>query len=53
LRPSSPQITIPHVFLIDGEGVIRNDFRFGADTVQIFQGNGLFAEIDKLLAPKR
>jgi peroxiredoxin len=53
LKPSSPTITIPHVFLIDGEGMIRNDFAFGNDTLEIFQGKGLFAEIDKLLAGKR
>ena len=49
LKPSSPTITIPHVFLIDGEGMIRNDFAFGNDTLEVFQGKGLFAEIDKLL----
>jgi peroxiredoxin len=52
LKPTSATITIPHVFLIDGEGMIRNDFAFGNDTLQIFQGKGLFAEIDKLLAAK-
>jgi peroxiredoxin len=49
LKPSSPTITIPHVFLIDGEGMIRNDFAFGNDTLEVFQGKGLFSEIDKLL----
>jgi peroxiredoxin len=53
LKPTSASITIPHVFLIDGEGMIRNDFAFGSDTLEIFQGKGLFAEIDKLLAGKR
>lgn len=52
LKPTSSTITIPHVFLIDGEGMIRNDFAFGNDTLEIFQGKGLFAEIDKLLAAK-
>ena len=49
LKPTSPTITIPHVFLIDGSGMIRNDFSFGNDTLEIFQGKGLFTEIDKLL----
>src|SRR5215469_9473466 len=49
LKPTSPTITIPHVFLIDAAGMIRNDFSFGNDTLEIFQGKGLFAEIDKLL----
>ena len=52
LKPTSSTITIPHVFLIDGEGMIRNDFAFGNATLDIFQGKGLFAEIDKLLAGK-
>jgi len=52
LKPTSASITIPHVFLIDGEGMIRNDFAFGESTLYIFQGKGLFAEIDKLLAAK-
>ena len=47
--PASPTITIPHVFLIDAEGMIRSDFAYGNDTLQIFTGKGLFAEIDKLL----
>jgi peroxiredoxin len=52
LKPTSPSITIPHVFLIDGDGMIRNDFSYGAGTLDIFEGKGLFAEIDKLLAAK-
>jgi peroxiredoxin len=52
LKPTSPQITIPHVFLIDGDGMIRNDFSFGPDTAAIFEGKGLFAELDKMLAAK-
>ena len=52
LKPTSATITIPHVFLIDGDGMIRNDFAFGDKTLDIFQGKGLFAEIDKLLAAK-
>lgn len=52
IRPKSQSVTIPHLFLIDGEGMIRNDFAFGDDTLNIFQGKGLSAEIDKLLAAK-
>jgi len=54
LRPSmtNPSIVIPHVFLIDGAGIIRNDFTYGADTMPIFEGAGLFAELDKMLAVK-
>ena len=52
LKPTSPNIIIPHVFLIDADGVIRNDFRYGANSLEIFEGKGLFAELDKMLAAK-
>src|SRR5436309_13217196 len=48
LKPSSPQITIPHVFLIDAGGMIRNDFSYGPATADVFEGKGLFAELDKM-----
>jgi peroxiredoxin len=50
IKPSTPTVNIPHIFLIDGDGMIRNDFAFAQDTLYIFEGKGLFAEIDKLLA---
>src|SRR5438034_6442503 len=52
LKPTSPNIIIPHVFLIDADGMIRNDFGFGPSTMAIFEGKGLFTELDKMLAPK-
>src|SRR5215813_7544220 len=52
LKPTSQNIVIPHVFLIDAEGMIRNDFGFGPETMAIFEGKALFAELDKMLAPK-
>ena len=52
LKPTSPNIIIPHVFLIDADGMIRNDFGFGPATMGIFDGKGLFTELDKMLTPK-
>jgi hypothetical protein len=43
------QIQVPHLFLIDARGMIRNDFAYEESTRAIFEGAGLFAEIDKLL----
>ncbi|MGD0499994.1 MAG: TlpA disulfide reductase family protein [Bryobacteraceae bacterium] len=49
----------PYVFLIDGNGVVRNDFEYGLLTKNIFEGKGLFTEIDRVLnsnasvAPKK
>lgn len=42
-------IDVPHLFLIDQQGMIRNDFGYDESTRKIFEGEGLFAEIDKLL----
>jgi len=50
--PQNPRADVPHVFLIDGEGMIRNDFVYGFDTRNIFEGDGLDIEIDKLLAER-
>jgi peroxiredoxin len=42
-------ISVPHLFLIDQQGMIRNDFAYEDSTKPIFEGAGLFKEIDKLL----
>jgi peroxiredoxin len=49
ITPQRPSFNIPHVFLIDAQGMIRNDFGYGPMTQNIFEGNGIFTEIDKLL----
>ena len=49
----------PYVFVIDANGVIRDDFGYSAFTKDLFEGNGLFAVIDRVLnsnasiAPKK
>lgn len=50
ITPDRPSFHIPHVFLIDPDGMIRNDFSFGPTTTDIFQGRGLFKEIERMLA---
>jgi len=47
VTPMNPQIHFPHLFLIDKEGVIRNDFE-GTDD-QYLSLEGLSKEIDKLV----
>ncbi|MBI3667303.1 MAG: TlpA family protein disulfide reductase, partial [Acidobacteria bacterium] len=48
--PQRSRIDIPHVFVIDPEGIIRNDFGYGVLTKgPIFEGRGLFEEVEKLL----
>jgi peroxiredoxin len=46
----TPSIDLPTVYLIDANGMIRNSWVDGVLTKDIFEGNGLSREIDKLLA---
>src|SRR5262249_32111902 len=49
----SPQAAdVPHVYIIDASGTIRGDFVYSLTTRDIFEGKGLFAEIDKVLGKK-
>lgn len=49
VTPKNPSITIPHVFVIDQQGMIRNDFAYSDATKGILEGDGLGAEVEKLL----
>lgn len=50
VTPKNPTINIPHVFLIDQQGMIRNDFGYSEATKGILEGDGLAAEVEKLLS---
>ena len=45
----STRMDTPHVFLIDARGTIHNDWQYSLLTRDIFEGNGIMAEIDGLL----
>ncbi|HTQ54588.1 MAG TPA: TlpA disulfide reductase family protein [Bryobacteraceae bacterium] len=47
--PQNPRVSVPHLFLIDAQGMIKNDFSYEFDTKSIFEGDGLEVWIDKLL----
>jgi peroxiredoxin len=53
--PQNPRIDVPHLFIINEQGWIQNDFSYSPATKHIFEGRGLFAELDRILAssPKR
>ncbi|MGH9722624.1 MAG: peroxiredoxin family protein [Bryobacteraceae bacterium] len=54
LRPKSNSIAVPHVFLIDSQGMIQRDYGHSDANKEILEGRGLFPVIDQLLAaPKR
>ena len=42
---------LPQVFLIDANGMIHRHFEYSVLSKDIFEGDGLFWEIDQLLAP--
>jgi thiol-disulfide isomerase/thioredoxin len=48
-RPGMGHIDVPHLFIIDPKGMIRNDFGYKEDARSVFEGPGLTVEIDKLL----
>ena len=41
---------LPQVYLIDGNGIIFNHYGYSALTRSIFEGDGIFGEIDRLMA---
>ncbi|PWU09626.1 MAG: hypothetical protein C5B51_05925 [Terriglobia bacterium] len=45
----SPSFDIPHVYLIDSNGGIREDMGYNEGTKDLFEGKGLFSHIDALL----
>jgi peroxiredoxin len=50
------KFSLPQVFVIDQQGMIRNQFSYGPATLEIFEGNGLAAEVERLMphpAPKK
>jgi len=49
VTPANPQIHFPHLFFIDGQGTIRNDF--GPDDEGSLTVEKLSAVIDHLLSP--
>ena len=51
ITPKNPSINIPHVFLIDEQGMIRNDFEYTDATANLMEGDGLMAEVEKMLKP--
>ena len=51
LDPRKPSISFPHLFMIDGQGIIRSHFGPGAEVEGISEVSALLKEIDRLLAP--
>lgn len=52
ITPQRPSLHVPHLFLVDQNGLIHNDFAHIEANRNIFEGPGLASELDKLLAGK-
>jgi len=50
--PQNPSVSVPHIFIIDASGWIVDDYGYGPETKDIFEGKGIFSVLDKLLAAK-
>ena len=48
-RPGMSKIDVPHLFIVDKAGIIKNDFAYNDQDKAVFEGTGLYPEIDKLL----
>jgi peroxiredoxin len=44
-----PRVDLPTVYVIDANGYIRADYAYGVTTRDIFEGKGLFNELDRLI----
>lgn len=49
----SPHVEFPHIYVIDGSGMIRYDYPYDLTTRDVFEGKGLSTTIDRLLAEKK
>jgi len=47
--PQKSGFAVPHLFVIDQNGTIRSDYSHSFLTLSIFEGQGLFEEVEKLL----
>jgi len=51
--PQHADVNVPHLFIIDAQGMIRNDYGYNAMTRGIFEDRDLFTEIDRMLAASK
>jgi peroxiredoxin len=51
--PQNPDIQVPHLFIIDAQGIIQNDYPYNPLTKGIFEGRDLFSELDHMLGKSK
>lgn len=51
LTPQNPSFETPHLFIIDQEGQIREDYGYEPLARNIFEGDGIYGIIDRYVKP--
>jgi peroxiredoxin len=46
----TPSVSMPRLYIVNPQGYIARDYVYGPNTQEVFEGNGLFTELDRLLA---
>jgi hypothetical protein len=49
--PQNPAVDLPHLFIINAEGWIVDDYGYDLGTRGIFEGGDLFPILDRMLPP--
>jgi peroxiredoxin len=47
ITPQNPTIQVPHFFIVDGEGMIREDYGYSEGDSAVFGGQGFFKILEK------
>ncbi len=45
----SPSVSMPRLYIVNPEGYIVKEYVYGPETQDVFEGKGLFTELDRLL----
>ena len=53
LGPQNPSVSLPHLLVVDANGIVQSDWPYSDAQHAIFEGDGLFPIIDKMLAAKK
>ena len=51
--PQNPSVDLPHLFIIDANGWIVNDYEYNDATKNIFEGQALSPKLDRMLAGQK
>lgn len=51
ITPQNPSISLPTLLIVDAQGTVREDLVFNDSLKAIFEGDGLYALIDKAMKP--